>query len=106
MRAGKLDRRVTLQKWTEIGRDDLNQPVFEWVDGVTVWAQQRPQRGAEAVKAGQMEGVRMMQFQIRYRGDVSVKDRIIFDGAAYEITGLSELGRRDGLEIDCVAAAE
>lgn len=105
MRAGKLDRRVTLMRYGEIGRDELNQPILDWSAIATVWAQQRPVRGAEAAKAGQMTGERMMQFQIRYRSDVSVKDRVVDESATYEITGLSELGRREALEIDCVAVA-
>ncbi|MGG7518837.1 phage head closure protein [Allorhizobium undicola] len=107
MRAGKLDRRLTLLRWTETGRDAFNQPLFEWVDYATVWAQQRPNRGEERFSAQQMVGTAVLTFHIRHRFDVSVKDRVEFDGALYEVTAPPrEIGRRVVLEIDCTAVAE
>jgi SPP1 family predicted phage head-tail adaptor len=106
MRAGKMDRRVSLQRWTETGRDPLNQPVYAWVEIAEVWAQQRPVRGGERMAAQQQSGDKMMGFHIRYRTDLSVKDRVVFEGVSYEIQDLRELGRRVVTEIDAVGVAD
>lgn len=106
MRAGKMDRRVTLLKWQEIGRDALNAPIEEFVPIATVWAQQRPERGAERFAAAQIAGARVMTFHIRYRSDISIKDRLSHEGHIFEISDVRELGRQVVSEIDCVAVQE
>ena len=80
MRAGKLDRRLTIRRFTEIGRTPLNEPIHDWVDVAAVWAQQRPQRGSERFAAAQINGTAVMTFHIRYRADVSVQTRLVYEG--------------------------
>lgn len=106
MRAGKMDRRVTLLKFEEIGRDPLNTPIEDWVETATVWAQQRPERGAERFSAAQIAGAKVMTFHVRYRDDIGVKDRLSYEGQTFEITDVRELGRRVVSEVDCVAVQE
>ena len=104
MRAGKLDRRLTIRRFTEIGRTPLNEPIRGWVDVVTVWAQQRPQRGSERFAAAQINGTAVLTFHIRHRGDVTVQDRLVYEGLEYEIVAPPrEIGRRVVLEIDAIA---
>lgn len=107
MRAGKLDRRVTIQRWTETGRNDLNEPIMAWAVIATVWAQQRPDRGSERFAAAQVSGAAVMTFHIRYRADLTDQDRLVYEGKTYQIVAPSrELGRRSGTEIDAVAKAD
>ncbi|MBP1849691.1 phage head closure protein [Rhizobium halophytocola] len=107
MRAGKLDRRLSLLEWRETGRDELNQPIEDWVAVKTVWGQQRPERGAERFSAAQIAGSTVLTFHIRYFGTISVQDRIRYEGKDYEVSAPArELGRHVGLEIDCIAVAE
>ncbi|ACM39174.1 MULTISPECIES: phage head closure protein [Rhizobium/Agrobacterium group] len=106
MRAGKLDRRITLLRETETGRDALNQPILEWVGIKTVWAGKTVNKGTEVVQAQQMSGTRPLTFRIRHRPGLSLKDRVRYDGALYEIKDIREIGRRVGLDLDCVAVAE
>lgn len=105
MRAGKLDRRVTIRRATET-RDDFNNPVQTWADVATVWAQQRPNRGSERFTAQENAGAAVMTFHIRFRSDVTVKDRIQYDGREWDIADVREIGRRVVTEIDCTARAE
>ncbi|WP_166163115.1 phage head closure protein [Chelativorans oligotrophicus] len=102
MRAGKLDRRLTIRRFTVIGRDEFNAPIKDWSDLATVWAQQRPNRGGERFAAQQIAGSSVMTFHIQYR-DVKVTDRILYDGREWNITDVREVGRRVVTEIDCVA---
>lgn len=107
MRAGKLDRRLTILREQVTGTNSLNEAVVEWVEVATVWAQQRPERGSERLSAAQLGGVSVMTFQIRYRGDLTTKDRLQYEGTVYEIVAPPrELGRRVVTEIDATAAKD
>lgn len=104
MRAGKLDRRLTILRETQTGVNGFNEPVLAWAPVATVWAQQRPDRGSERFAAAQVAGTAVMTFHIRFRGDVTVVDRLEYEGTVYEIVAPPrELGRRVVLEIDAVA---
>jgi SPP1 family predicted phage head-tail adaptor len=106
MRAGKLDRRLTIQRATIVLTPPFNEPVETWVDVATVWAQQRPNRGAERFSAQEINGEAVMTFHIRYRSDVTVKDRIRYEGRTWNILDVREVGRRVVTEIDAVAREE
>lgn len=105
MRAGKLDRRVTIRR-ASVTYDAFNNPVETWADAATVWAQQRPNRGGERFTAQEIAGAAVMTFHIRHRSDVTVKDRIQYDGREWDIRDVREIGRRVVTEIDCTARAE
>lgn len=107
MRAGKLDRRLTIRRFMETGRNEYNEPIIEWADVATVWAQQRPDRGSERFAAAQVAGTSVMTFHIRYRPDVSVRDRLVYEGREFEIIAPPrEIGRRVVTEIDAIARAD
>lgn len=104
MRAGKLDRRVTILGRVETGRNALNEPVLQWSDLAEVWAQQRPNRGSERFAAGQLAATDVLTLHIRWRPGLSVMNRIRYEGRIYEIVAPPrEIGRRVVLEIDMVA---
>ena len=105
MRAGKLDRRITIQRSTTVN-NAFNEPVKAWSDLATVGAQQRPNRGAERFTAKEIAGQSVMTFHIRYRADLTVGDRIVYEGRIWNIVDLREIGRRVVTEIDAVAEAE
>lgn len=102
MRAGKLDRRITIQRLSVVGTTAMNEPVKEWIDLATVWAQALPMRGNERFAAQQIAGTAIMTFRLRYR-DVQVTDRIRYGDKVWNIKDVREIGRRVGLDVDCVA---
>ncbi|WP_157014893.1 phage head closure protein [Mesorhizobium xinjiangense] len=102
MRAGKIDRRLTIRRFTVVGTNPLNEDIYDWADIATVWAQQRPNRGNERFAAQQIAGSAVMTFHIRYR-DVSVTDRLRYAGKEWNITDVREIGRGVVTEIDAVA---
>lgn len=107
MRAGKLDRRVTIRRFIADAPNEFNEALGAWTDVATVWAQQRPNRGSERFAGGQIGSAAVMTFHIRHRADLTALDRIVFDGCEYEIIAPPrELGRRVVTEIDCVARAD
>ena len=102
MRAGALDRRLTIQRAITTP-NAFNEPVASWADVATVWARQQPNRGAERFAAQQIVGQGTMTFQIRYRTDVRVTDRILYQGRIWNVLDVREVGRRVITEIDAVA---
>lgn len=98
MRAGGLDRRVTLRE-PSAGTDTIGQPTETWADAATVWAEVREIKGREYFEAAQVQAERTVTFRIRYRSDVTEKWRIVWNGTEYDIRALAEIGRREGLEI-------
>lgn len=98
MRAGKLDRRVRIERET-VTRDDHGGQVQAWELVATVWAQVVPLRGQALVQSAQlMPGVET-KFVMRWREGVTAADRLVYDGENYQILHLAEIGRREGLEI-------
>ncbi|QTC88185.1 phage head closure protein [Brevundimonas pondensis] len=108
MQAGRLDRRIVLQRAT-ITRDEFNAEVETWADLATVWASYRPVSDGERFRAGERAAEISARFQIRYSSivkDVTPKDRLVFDGRAYAITHVKEIGRREGIELTAVGRGD
>lgn len=101
MDAGRLDRRITIQTFTE-SNNTFREPIKTWVTLATVWAQLVPQRGTEryAIREGQAVDARaLVIWRIRHRTDVTTLMRISYGGELYDIQDIREIGRREGLEL-------
>jgi len=105
MRAGRLDRLVTIRQVTT-AQDTYGQPIETWTDLDTVWAHRQELRGAEAWQARQVVATVNSKYIIRWRNDVTVLHRLKDGDTEYDIHHVGELGRRDGLELTCVGRAE
>jgi SPP1 family predicted phage head-tail adaptor len=97
MRAGKLDRRIVIQALGVV-RDGLGQPVETWSPAYTRFAEVQSVSGGEAFGDQQREAKATKTFRIRHIAGLAPKThRIAFDGEAYDIDTIEELGRREGL---------
>jgi len=106
--AGKLDRRITLQRAT-ITQDALNNDVHEWAPIATVWGSKRPANARERLSASEIGADLVMVFQIRWSFDVAdlnPKDRLVCDGRTFDILGVTEIDYRVGLDITAVARTD
>lgn len=109
MKAGALDRRITIQREVQTGTDAYNVPIMEWVDLATVAAAVTPVSDGERWRAAEVSAEVTTRFLIRYSpqvADVNPKDRIRYEGRLYDIYGVKEVGRREGLEITATARAD
>jgi len=97
MRAGKLDREVTLQK-RSASQDAFGAPVETWSTLATVWAEVREERGREFFSGGTASEEKR-SFFIRWMNGITSKDRVLYNGIAHDIRSIREIGRQDGLEI-------
>lgn len=105
MIGGRLNRRIVIQRKTET-LDSFGQPIETWTTLHTLWADPRPVTGSERFTAQQVAGNAVMTFAIGWISDIHVEDRISYDGKLWDIHDIREIGRREGLEIDCTARSE
>lgn len=107
MRAGKIHRRVTIQR-KSVSVSSSGEQVETWSDLATVWAQDKPNRGDERFSTMQLIGSAVMTFVMRYRADlaVTIQDRLSYGGKTWDILDVRELARRVGWEIDAKARAD
>ena len=96
---GKLDRRVTIEQRTDT-RDDFGEPIPAWSTLATVWAGKVSEEGSERFEGEQRHATRRVVWRIRHRTDVTEAMRILFDGDHYDITAITEIGRKEGLQIE------
>jgi SPP1 family predicted phage head-tail adaptor len=105
MNAGDLDRRVTLERAT-VTLDAFGGETQTWATLAEVWAQAMPVSDGEKWRAAEVAATISTRFRIRWRADLRVGDRLIYDGRVFDIIGVKEIGRREGLEITASARAE
>ena len=111
MRAGRLDRKITIQRKTG-DVSPSGEPVEAWGALVTRWASMAPVRGDERFSSPQVVANEQIEWRLRWDlalADLSPQDRIVYpaiDPAAepvtrsvYEILAVHEIGRREGLQI-------
>lgn len=108
MKAGRLDRRIVLQRSTD-ARDAFNEPVKTWATLATRSASYEPLSDGERFRAGETAANASARFVIRWSAavsDLNPRDRLTFDGDTWEIVRVKEMGRREGLEITAGARAD
>ena len=102
MEPGRLDRRISILE-RSTATDAWNQNRDSYVFLFHAWAEVRDQGAKEREEADQRVTVNPKVFTIRYRSEVSTKHRISYDGDSYQITGITEIGRKEGQRITAVA---
>lgn len=99
MEAGKLDRRISIRQLT-LTQDEVGGQVEDYeTERAAVWAQKRDLSGRELILAQQTAAEATVRFFIRFRSDVELTDRIVYDSENYDIQHIAEIGRGEGLEI-------
>lgn len=109
MQAGKLDRKISIQRRADT-LDDHGQPIPAWTQiGAYRWSRKEPVNGSERFASDQFIGREQNTFEVRWTedlADLNPKDRIVYpvtdtpaDNEIYEIMAVHEMGRRHGLTI-------
>ncbi len=105
IRIGELDRKVTFIK-ENVSRGASNQPVITWgvvASNPTVFSRKLELKGNEVVINDQIKFVQKTLFTIRYREDLTTKNRVVFDSRVYEIISITENGLERKTFLDVVA---
>ena len=108
MKAGRLDRKVTIQRKT-VTRSPSGQPIETWSPLIARrWAALLPLRGDERFTAPQYAAREQVQFELRYASDVAgvtPLDRVVYPAPAiaerdiYDVLAVHEVGRKRALRI-------
>ena len=108
MQAGPLDRRVQFRRASMI--DDGLSKAETWLDhGFPVWAAKADVSDGERWRAGEVAAHVTTRFRVRwslFMAGITPKDRLICEGREYDISGMKEIGRREGLEITAAARVD
>ncbi len=102
MRAGKLDKTIIIERATTIV-DDYGTPVETWTTFSTVRAQLIQASTEEFMRSFGASSEVAAVFRIRWLDGLTLADRVTYDGRAYDLKEIKELGRREGLDLRCFA---
>lgn len=95
---GKLNRRIAIERETEIVKPS-GSVVKTWTPLATVWAEVLQQTATEFFTGYGEAETGTMIFRVRYRPGITTADRVTYNGIAYGLKEIKELGNRDGLEL-------
>jgi SPP1 family predicted phage head-tail adaptor len=100
MRAGKLDRRITIERRDATTNPANGEDIFTWVQVVSCWAEFVANRGQEFFSAEQKQAETDCMFRIRTQPGISPEMRILYDGRHFDVTSVIPMrGRAAGLEL-------
>lgn len=104
--AGKLNRRVIVQR-REVLQDPGGQPIVGgWTDYGRVWANIRALSGLGAIRADAQTSITRVSIRIRYRAGITSAMRIIYADCVYEIIAvLPDEARREYMDLVCEVRA-
>lgn len=101
MRLSDLRDRVRLERLVAT-TDSHGGHASAWSVIDTVWALVRPGEGREALEADQVTAALSTDVWLRFRSDVSVRDRILHGARTLQIVGAVDPdGRRHWLRLAC-----
>lgn len=110
MKAGDLDRRVTLRRLGPTAKSSFGTPAGQWFNLATrIAAAHQPVSDGERMRAQQAGATVTDRFRIRYAAqwaDLSARDQLEFEGRLYDIVAVKPIGRREGLEVTAKAQAD
>jgi len=98
MRAGKLDRRVSLQTATD-SQDAYGQAISTWATTYTVWADVFPMPYTEQVEGDRKTEQTLFKVRIRYQSGVIPTMRLVYNSQYYDIISINEGNRQEYLDL-------
>lgn len=96
--AGNRDRKIAIQRFTTT-RDEYGAQIESWTTAFEAFAEVVPQQLHELFMSGAERTRSMNIFRIPYTTNIGEKDRVMYEGKAYDILELNEIGRRQNLEV-------
>jgi SPP1 family predicted phage head-tail adaptor len=105
MEAGERDRRITIQKYTEVTVGDSGFPAEPWTTLATVFARKEDISGRERYIEGQLSAPAMTRWEVHYRADIDPDlvdvpkvRRVLYHGRIHDIVSASTIDRKEGIE--------
>jgi SPP1 family predicted phage head-tail adaptor len=98
MRAGQLDRRITIQDYAE-SRNAYGDVTDTWSTHLECWANFIQKKGEVTDADKNQNHSATLIFYTRYFSTITEDMRILFDSKYYKIEEIKELQRQEGLQI-------
>lgn len=102
MRAGKLDRTITIERFSST-TDDFGTPVETWTPVATLRAQVIQSSTEEFLSTQGATDATVIVFRTRWLDGITTSDQLGYEGKPFNIREVKEIGRRRGTEIRCEA---
>lgn len=106
LRAGSLDRVITIERASAPTTDPFGHPVETGSPLATVRVSVAPRSDGERWRAGELGAEATVRFRIRWGAGVTVFDRVIWEGRVHMISAVKEIGRQEGQEITAAARVD
>lgn len=101
MQSGSFDERIALYTYAAVVSETTGSFSKTWSKVRDIWARVKPyDTGREYVDADRRENVQKAIFEVRFAQDITVGDRIVFQGNSYNIISKREIDRRMYLRIE------
>lgn len=101
MRAGRLDRLVTIEVNTP-SRDGTGEEVDSWGTFASIWAGRMDIRGREFFDQAQIIGEGQAVWRIRWLDGIRTQMRLVDGSDTWNIESIAEVGgRREAMELSC-----
>lgn len=100
--AGKLNRKITVQRPGEPIDDGFTTRPGEWEDYITAFASWKASNGREAVQAQGRDAIASGTFWLRYSSRTAAiipTYSVLHSGKRWQIVGVQEVGRRERIEL-------
>jgi SPP1 family predicted phage head-tail adaptor len=106
VQAGEMDRRVSIFHRV-LSKNAQGEDVPSWPEAyaLRVSARKHDLRGEKRLLAQEFSTDQWTEWRLRWRSDISITDRVKDEqtGAMYEVTNISEVGRREAADLLCRA---
>lgn len=99
MRAGKMDRSITVQSFTS-SVNEYGTPIETWTDVATVRAQIIQSSTEEFLTNGASDTTSII-FRARHFAGVTTSSQVVYEGETFNVREITEIGRRKGLDLRC-----
>lgn len=109
MKAGDLDRRITILRAVKVTDPASGQEVETWIDLATIWASWRRATAREQLAAAEISAEVTDVFRIRWSSvtrSITPEDRVLYNGREYNLVEATEIGRHEGMMLRGNARAE
>lgn len=102
MRAERLTELLIFERGPGTAKDSFGAPVPVWSEFARARAEitERSEVREAVAERGSIAATGFT-FRARWTPGIMLTDRVRFDGIAFDIISLAQIGRRDGLEISC-----
>lgn len=97
-RAGGMDRQITIQQVTRTP-NSYGTPVETWSDLMTLRARKLDGAVSDVMENGVAVSDTTFVFQTYWQDGITLDNRVSYNGVAYLIKKIHEIGRREGMEL-------